>query len=500
MEKYSTTTNTSSSEFPPTGAPPDVEHPVDASEITELTAAYPIAGAGVDEHSTSPSVAGPTATSSDPPPAPASTNSENCGSQTISAKQVLKIECIEEPVRTRDNSMTSWKPPFHVVPGHEQSLGEIIARADSVRAPLQATPLPTGSARYGTIDELFSRLQQAIAGLAFLPEQTSALLTFWTIGTWFAESLPIAPGLAMVGPEFEGDLTLRTLRSFCRYPLMMAGADVSSLRRVDWRSTPTLLFYGPSLTKQMATILGCATSRGYMVGDAGQYKDCYGPKAIYVGQEVSTDRMPHCSLQVRLQPASLVPATKHSVSVTEALVQDLRNQLQRYRCENLTRVYNSDFDASLLTSDTRAIANALGACVIDSPDLQSQLISLLTPVESQREADRSTGIEAVTLQATLTLCHAGKQELLVGEIANEVNRVQKARGERLTYSAEKVGHSLKKVGLYTRRLGNAGRGLVLELAAKVRLHELAAAYGGAGLDQDEKNLHCHLCTQNKRPM
>ena len=323
------------------------------------------------------------------------------------------------------------------------------------------------------------------------------MLTYWTISTWFADSLPIAPALAIVGPEFEGDLALRTLRNFCRYPLMLAGADVTSLQRVDWRSTPTLLFYGPNITKQLATILGCATSRGYMVGDAREYKDFYGPKGIYVGQEVSSDRMPRCSLQVRLQLTSLVPAIQHSVPATEALVQDLRNQLQQYRCKNLVRVYNSDFHTSLLTSDTRAVASALGACIVDCPGLQSKLVSLLGPVENQRQADRSTSLEAVTLEATLNLAHAGKAQILVSEVANEVNRIVGARGERLHHSAETIGHRLKKLGLVTRRLGKAGRGLVMDLATMTRAHDLAAVYGGVGLEQDENNLHCPLCTENK---
>ena len=497
MQNYSTTENANDAEVPRTGAPPDVNATFGTSETTELPAADPIGGAAVDEHSTGPRALGPTATSSVPPPAAASTNFVTGHSQSLAAKRVLKVKCIEEPVRTSKDNMTSWKPPFDVEQGYEGSLKEIIKRAGSVRAPLQATPVPTGSARYGTTDELFVRLQQAIAGQAFLPEQSSALLTFWTICTWFADSLPIAPGLAIVGPEFEGDLALRTLRNFCRYPLMLAGADVTSLQGVDWRSTPTLLFYGPNITKQMATILGCATSRGYMVGDAGEYKDFYGPKAIYVGQEVSTDRMPRCSLQVRLQPTSLVPATQHSVPVTEALVQDLRNQLQRYRCKNLVPVYNSDFHASLLTSDTRAIANALGACIVDSPALQSKLVSLLGPVESQRQADRSTSLEAMTLEATLNLAHSAKAQILVNEVANEVNRIALARGERLHFSAETIGHRLKKVGLVTRRLGKAGKGLVMDQATMACVHELAGVYGGAGLDQSESNLHCPLCAENK---
>ena len=103
----------------------------------------------------------------------------------------------------------------------------------------------------------------------------------------------------------------------------------------------------------------------------------------------------------------------------------------------------------------------------------------------------------MTLEATLILAHASKAQILVGEVANEVNRIALARGERLRYSAETIGHRLKKIGLVTRRLGKAGKGLVMDLATMTRVHELAAVYGGVGLEQDENNLHCPLCIENK---
>ena len=496
MQNDSTTENAIDADFPRASAAPELKHPVGAAEPTELTAASSTAS-GADEQ-TGSLVAVPAATSSAPPPSAANTESATGQSEGCDAKKVLKVKCIEEPVRTSNDELTSWEPPFEVEQGSEASLLEIMKRAKSLRAPLQATPLPTGSAPYGTSLELFLRLQQAIAGQASLPEPTSALLTFWAMGTWFADSLPIAPGLAIIGPEFEGDLVLRTLRNYCRVPLLLAGADLTSLQRVDWCSTPTLLFYAPNITRQMATILGCATSRGYLVRDGGGYKDFYGPKAIYIGQEVSTDRIPRCSLQVTLQPTSLAPATQNSVRVTEPVVQDLRNQLMRYRCKNLVRVYTSDFEASLLSADTRAIANALGACVVDSPELRSQLMALLTPTENQRKADQSTSLEATTLEATLNLAHAGKTQFLVNEIANEVNRIVLARGERLRYSAETVGHRLKKFGLITRRLGKDGKGLVIDLSTMACVHELAGVYGGAGLEQSESNMHCPLCIVHRK--
>jgi hypothetical protein len=497
MQNYSTDENAKDAGSTRTDAAPDVIT-VGQLETTESNAADP--NAGVDEHWMAPQSVAPASASNIPDRLAASTDSVSSHSQTFVANHMLKVKCIEEPVRTSKSNLSSWKPPFEVEEGFQGSLKEIIRRAESVRAPLQATPVPTGSARYGATDELFVRLQEAIAAQVSLPEQTSALLTYWTVSTWFVDGLPIAPGLSIVAPEFEGDLVLRTLRNFCRFPIMLMRADISSLLRVNWRNTPTLLFYDPNITKQMATVLGCATGRGYLAGDAGEYKDFYSAKAIYLGEEVANDRIPRCSLQVRLQPAAPARAPQHSLQRTEAVVQDLQNQLLRYRTKNLVRVFNSDFDASPLTSDTRAIANALGACVTGSPELQSQLISLLTPVESERQADRSSCLEAVTLEATLNLCHEKKDQILVGEIATEVNRIVHARGERLRYSAETIGHQLKKMGIVTRRLGHAGKGLMMDLATITRAHELAAVYGDVGLEQDENNLHCPLCAENKSIM
>ena len=474
MSEYSTTTSASGAELSQADTDQYVKTPAGSAEATTPAAADPLVAAGVEQTPLVPGAGASPGMSGSPTPMAASTNVVVGDPEPVVAKPMVKIIGIQEIVRSK-TGITSWKPPFEAAEGSESSIQAIVERAESVRSPLNATPVPTGTTPYGTTDELVTRLQEAIAAQTFLPIQTSSLLTYWTISTWFSDGLSLAPGLVIVAPEFEGDRVLRTLRSFCRYPLMLTRAEVSSLKKVNWCTTPTLLFYDPHVTKQMTTILGCTTSRGYMVGDADGYKDCYGPKAIYVGEEVSVDRIPRSSLQVRLQPtAPASSATQHSLPLTEAAVQDLQNQLLRYRLKNLVKVYHSDFDASALTTDIRAVANALGACIVDSPELQSKLVSLLRPIESQRQADRSTCIEAVTLEATLNLCHQSKAQILVGEVATEVNRIAQARGERLHYSAETIGHRLKKVGLSTRRLGKAGKGLTMDLATMTRVHELAS--------------------------
>jgi len=410
--------------------------------------------------------------------------------------RVVEMTGLTDIGRDREFKIVSWEPEFEVQEGNERSFAAIKRRAELVRAPLNGIPLPTGYRGYGTTAELFSRLQSAMVSQALVSAPTSTIMTHWSLSSWFSDALAFAPGLVIVGPAHEAGLVLRALRAFCRNPLLLTRADISSLQKVRGDSTPTLLFYDPSVSKQMASILTCSTSRGYMVPWAYGYKDFYGPKAIYVGEEAPIDRTPRCSLQVRLNLANAAESQIAS-RLDESIVQDLQNQLQMYRQKNLVRAFNSKFDAVGLTSENRMIANALGACIVDSPELQSELVSLLMPVEQQRQADRSMSPEGVTVEAILNLAHAGMAQILVGEVAAEVNRISEVRGERLRYNAERIGHIIKKLGLVTRRLGKAGRGLVLDVATTAQVHKLAAAYCGVGLDQDEKNLHCPLCAKYK---
>jgi DNA-binding transcriptional ArsR family regulator len=495
MEEYSNTTATTGLDSCQTDAETNVNTSPEPTETTTPAMPDPnLLARGEQASSGSMAEAQPRPSCIRAPEAISASSGTGDSDEPVT-KPVVKVSGIPEIARQNASRFTEWKPPFEVEKGFETDFDEIIQRAEFVRAPLSATPAPTGSAPYGSIDELFFRLREAFAAQAFLPAETSALLSFWAVSTWFTDGLSLAPGLTIVGPPHEGDMVLRTLRNFCRFPLMMAGSNLAEIKKLNWNRRPTLLLFDPYVTTQVVTMLGCTTRRGYMVSDAGCYLDLFGAKAVYLGAEASADRTPRCSLQVSVNP-SPSGISQIASRLSESTVQELQNQLLRYRLKTLCKVYNSDFDAATLTSEARAVANALGACVPDSPRLQSELISLLTSIDDQRLADRSTGVEAVTLEAILNLSHQGKDRILVGEIATEVNRITKTRGERLTYSAETVGHHLKKVGLITRRLGKAGKGLVFDLATQTRVHELARVYGGAGLEQDEKNLHCAQCIDN----
>ena len=82
----------------------------------------------------------------------------------------------------------------------------------------------------------------------------------------------------------------------------------------------------------------------------------------------------------------------------------------------------------------------------------------------------------MVLKAVLFHCHEGEQQkVFVRDLAATVNNTYRDEGEPLKISNERLGHVLKNLGLYTQRLNNAGRGLVLDNATRIRAHELSYA-------------------------
>jgi hypothetical protein len=148
--------------------------------------------------------------------------------------------------------------------------------------------------------------------------------------------------------------------------------------------------------------------------------------------------------------------------------------------------------------ETAAIAKALGSCIVDAPDLQEKLVALLKAQDQQHLSQRSDTVDAVIVEAALALSRHGTEHVYAREIAAEVDRLLEARGEGMKLRPEKVGHRLRKLGLPTRRLTQAGNGLVWDKATIASLQQLAAVYVGEDLLAETENLHCSQATEKKK--
>ena len=244
--------------------------------------------------------------------------------------------------------------------------------------------------------------------------------------------------------------------------------------------------------------MGNLTNRGFILVDQGYLDPRPSPKAVYIGEDPTINRIQHSIYINVAAPPNAVPLIRHQGM--QQTIDNLRSHLLQYRKRNLEQVRRLEFNPRGLSLETHAMANALGSCIVDEPELHAELVALLTPHDQQQIADRADSIEALVAGAALTLCHQGKDQVLVKEIAAEVNRVLEARGETTQLSPEKVGHTLRKIGLRTRRLGQAGNGLTLNHVTTVRVHQVATAYQMEDSIEEEGNLHCSLCAENKRFM
>ena len=416
-------------------------------------------------------------------------------------KAVHQLAGIEESLRGKDGALRNVQFGYSVCSDSARRFQQMVAQAQYARDPLQSVPYPTGKQGYGTTHELFARIEHAIAERTQLSDANSALLTYWILSTWFQDILPVAPGIAITGWAYEADVVLRTLMTYCYHPTLVAGITSATLNNFDWDRKPTLLISDPNLSKRMAVLLGSSTNRGYLTfrklaGRPTSPFDYFSSKAVYLGED--TKMVSALQNYLHLNASSAPGAgTPHASPLWEKTTGDFQNQLLSYRIKCLPHVHASDFRAEGLSSGVASIANALGRCIVDAPDLQTRLVSLLTPYSQQQMGERLDDLGTLAIGAALALCHQGKDRVLVGDIASEVNRVLKSRGDRLQFSPEKVGHRLKKIGLFSRRISAAGNGFLWDESTQVFLHQVATAYGYVGLTENKENLHCKFCEQNK---
>ena len=106
------------------------------------------------------------------------------------------------------------------------------------------------------------------------------------------------------------------------------------------------------------------------------------------------------------------------------------------------------------------------------------------------EADDDTGFLVEKRKEGEVADSQQDQQKFVREIAATANQLYADDGESLRVSSEKVGHVLKHLGLYSHRLGNAGRGLIFDNATQSHVHRLSRDY-----DVFTSEPSCEYCHQ-----
>lgn len=337
----------------------------------------------------------------------------------------------------------------------------------------QSLILPTIPKGFKSDRDLVDSIVALLRNHVMLPEKQCLLLAHWSIVTWFPDFLPFIPSLVITGPAAAADLLLRTLVAVCRRPLLLADASPAVLSALPLAALmPTLLMREPQMNKRMAALLDASRQPGYLLRGNKDFQQFYCAKCIYIGEHANNQLLTPNSVHIHAGGNSLRSLTPLP---TDDVIQDFQNRLLLYRILRHDDVASSKFLAVRFRPEVSAIAQVLGASTSDL-GLRSGIVELLREHDEQSRIDRASGQDGTVLKAVLQHCHEpDRQQLFVREIAVTANQIYSDDGESRKLTNETVGHVLKNLGLYTRRLGNAGRGLVLDKATQARVHELCYA-------------------------
>jgi hypothetical protein len=551
MQEYSTTANANGSEFAQTGAAANVKTLLSPTESTAPTAADPLAAANMEEPSMSTAAGAPATPSTIPAPVAVSANLVTSDSKDeAGAKgqvpaapsdipknnplptaegevtQTAEIDhggCFEPfipqvPVPLSPKPAPEPKPislmpvvdrvlrddgllctPTETTPEEEfptpatdgsTSAAEKANSGEFLTAPVEATLPPP---RVATTAELITWIKRVLLAQTILPEDAAELVAFWVLSTFFQSALTVLPCLVLTGAPHEASSVLRVLGNLCCEARLLSGFRRSHLGVLQ-RVCKTNLVSEPNLDKRTAALLSNLTDRNFVAVERGSLISCAKSTAIFAGESPETHKIQN-SIHIHIAPtnAGLPPRPQW----LHKMIDRLPVHLGQYRKENLGYVRRWTWIPTGLSSETAAIAAALGRCATNAPELRQKLVTLLKTHDQQRQSEQSNTIEAVVLESLLTLCRDAREQVYAREIAAAANHLLEARGETARLSPEKVGHRLLRIGLRARRLSQTGNGLIFDKATIAQIKQLAAMYGVEDTPAKTENLHSQQTAENK---
>jgi hypothetical protein len=307
----------------------------------------------------------------------------------------------------------------------------------------------------------------------------ASLIAAFVISTWFIESLPVAPYLALVGPPRSGKTTLlQILNLVCRRPLLTADVTSAGFYEIYEKLSPTLLVdetLTVSSRRELFHLLKTGTTRGCVTIRKGRSLKAFGPKVISCTELPNDAALNSRCVIITMQETNRTdlakPTDKKSLDIADAL----QKQLLQYRLENyhalrLPKVKGHE----RLYSRTRDLYQALALPIGNQTEFCEYLVHLF---ETQQEINREPLSPASTallrflykwIHLHLTDGKCAQKELTVGVNVN-LERVH----ETFRLSAREVGRALTSLGFTNRKRTNVGFILWLDLRTRKRIHDLA---------------------------
>jgi hypothetical protein len=168
----------------------------------------------------------------------------------------------------------------------------------------------------------------------------------------------------------------------------------------------------------------------------------------------------------------------------ETITANFQPRLLDYRLKHFAKMRDSNFDAPEFGSNLRVHARALGSCIVDASELQTEVAPLLEGQQEVIRANRWIDPQCIAIEALLEQCHLDQEprRVGVGELADTTTAILATRGETATSKAKEMGNRLRRLGLCPKR-DSQGYAIVLNDDVRRQIHGLARDYQLAAVEQ-----------------
>jgi len=388
------------------------------------------------------------------------------------------VEMIEDP----NNSANSL---FAIYSNRTVHYAATVDCGDRVLVPLprgqgifKHVRLARGAQPCATV-ALFGGIATLILACVDMSMSDASLIAAFVMSTWFIESLPVAPYLALVGLPRSGKTTLlEVLNQVCRQPLLTADITSAAFYEVYEKFSPTLLV-DETLTarnrRELFHLLKTGTTRGSVILRKGHSLKAFGPKVISCTELPNDAALNSRCVIIPMQETNRTNLAKPTDKKVVDIADVLRQQLLQYRLENyhslrLTKVEGDE----RLYSRTRDLYHALALPLASNADLCGCLVRFF---EIQQDINREplSPTSAAVLRSLYDWIHVNLKE---GKCAQKdltfgINLNLERLQETFRLNAHEVGRALTNLGFTNRKRTNAGFVLWLDLRTRKRIHNLA---------------------------
>jgi hypothetical protein len=418
----------------------------------------------------------------------------------------VRVETVEDPTDHTKTLLAIYENGSVRLDGQYKSGGRLLAPVPRDSGIFNRVRLPRGAAPYKSIRSLLIDTRGLLCACLDIDPALAYLVSLFILSSWFAEKLPVAPYVALVGMPRSGKTTLlRLLQLLCRRSILVADISSAAFYQVYEQTTPTLLIDETRTAadqKKLFHLLRSGSTPGFVALRKDSSSNCYGPK-VFAWTELPDDRALNTRCIVipmyETDRTDLKRPTDPRILLAAEVLQKqfLQLRLENFNLApppNVTNVKGVD----PLHSRNRDLYEALAYPIAYDKKL-CQVLALLIGKQDQFTREPLSARQGAVLGALVTAVHSpGGSAALVADMTRSANRVLADQGEKLVLTPHAVGDLLTSFGIHDRKRTNKGWLLQFDQELRRKIHLLIKRYGAdcnIASRLFEVSPNCFLCKE-----